>query len=256
MRPSPAPDCPVCGGAGVVGFDVPIGDPRFGTSAPCPAPDCPARMQADRERAARLFEGSGLEGEQAGFRLDDPYYEAERFDRAQDALRRLLRKRALRGREHTYYGLWMEGPNGVGKSGLAAASVTAANDTGIPARFQETKRLLDWLRAGFDAAEDGQNFEARLNALRRVPWLVMDDLGAHNATVWAVDQLADVLNARYVNRAAGLVTIITSNKTLDEIAEEFNSVSEGAGWRIRSRVRGMCYRLPIAGPDGRAPKGE
>lgn len=253
--PRPAvslPECPDCGGTGLVSLDVPLADPRFGKAFPCPNPDCPARKSNEQTRAAHLFRDSGLVGEQAIFRLDDPFYRAARFDRVRRGIDLLLKKRSFGHQGHRFSGLWLEGPVGAGKSGIAAASVTAANARGIAGRFQGVKELLDWLRAGF-GKQDGQDFDARLDALRRVPWLVLDDFGAHNATPWAIAQVEDVLNARYVNRAQGLVTIITSNKPIDDVADELNAVESWAGWRIRSRVRGMCLPLRVKGPDGRAP---
>ena len=53
--------------------------------------------------------------------------------------------------------------------------------------------------------------------------LVLDDLGAHNQTAWAEEQLYRILNGRYNNEAP---TLITANVDIGRIDE-----------RIRSRFR-------------------
>lgn len=252
--------CNVCGGAGVISYDVPLDDARFGKSFPCPNPDCPARQQREALRLLRLFGDSGLSGEQAAFRLTDAFFQSPRFRTALDGVQRLLAKRRVTASEqgcerHTYHGLYLYGPYGVGKSALAAAAVTAFLERSVAAHFEEVKRLLDWLRGGFDAEDAEADFALRLNALRTVPVLVLDDLGAHQATAWAVAQVEDVIDYRYVNRMTGLVTIITSNRSMPEIAEDLAAINEGAGWRILSRMRGMLFPVEIVGPDARvAPR--
>lgn len=251
-----ATDCDVCGGAGVISYDVPPGDPRFGKSFPCPAPNCPARQEREAQRLLRLFESSGLSGEQERFRLTDPFFQAPRFRTALDGVQRLLAKRRVTASEpgherHVYYGLYLYGAYGVGKSALAAAAVTAFLEVGVAAHFEEVKRLLDWLRDGFHTDEAAGDFEQRLQALRTVPVLVLDDLGAHQATAWSIAQIEDVIDYRYVNRASGLVTLITSNRMMQEIAEDLAAINDGAGWRILSRMRGMLFPVEIAGPDAR-----
>lgn len=251
--------CDVCGGAGVISYDVPPDDARFGKSFPCTNPNCLARQQREALRLLRLFGDSGLSGEQAEFRLTDAFFQSPRFHTALDGVQRLLAKRRVTASEqgyerHTYYGLYIYGPYGVGKSALAAAAVTAFLEHNVAAHFEEVKRLLDWLRDGF-GGDDASDFALRLNALRTVPVLVLDDLGAHQATAWAVAQVEDVIDYRYVNRTSGLVTIITSNRTMQEIAEDLAGINEGAGWRILSRMRGMLFPVEIVGPDARvAPR--
>lgn len=256
-RESRVETCATCGDTGLISYDVPIDDPRFGRAFPCPAPGCPVRQAREQQILAQKFKSSGLTGEQAKFRLTDSFFQQSQFATAVGAVERLLSKRKFTASEspdharHAYHGLYLYGPYGVGKSALAAATVTAFLEAGVAAHFEEVKRLLDWLRSGLDSENAADDFDQRLNALRQVPVLVLDDFGAHQTTAWAIAQVEDVVDHRYVNRGNGLVTVVTSNHSMADMAEELADVNEGAGWRIYSRLRGMLFPIEIIGPDAR-----
>lgn len=76
------------------------------------------------------------------------------------------------------------------------------------------------------------------------PLLVLDDLGAEQATDFAMRTLYIILNRRDGDM---LQTIITSNLTLDEVKERL-------GDRIASRIAGMSHVIKIAGKDRRLVK--
>jgi DNA replication protein DnaC len=77
---------------------------------------------------------------------------------------------------------------------------------------------------------------------QRMPYMVLDDLGAEKMTDWSVSSLYVVLSGRY---NANRPTIVTSNLTLAQIAE----------WepRIASRLGGMCV-VQLDGKDKRLAK--
>ena len=87
-------------------------------------------------------------------------------------------------------------------------------------------------------------FEDRFNEIRSVTLLVMDDFGTQNCTAWAQEKLFQILNYRYINH---LATVITSNNLLSDF--------EG---RIRSRLTDpeLVRQVVILAPDYRNPKDE
>lgn len=117
-------------------------------------------------------------------------------------------------------GCLLLGSVGTGKTHLGAAIIAALAAQGrlvnqygqLQARFSVVPELLDALRAtiGHPGADDP------LRPLLDVPLLVLDDLGAEKPSEWVVDRLYVLVNARY---NAELVTVATSNYSLDELAD-------------------------------------
>ena len=135
--------------------------------------------------------------------------------------------------------LVMLGTYGCGKTHLAAAIANSSIDAGAATLMLNVPDLLDWLRFALEIRES--TFETRFEQIRNIPLLVLDDLGAHNATPWAQEKLFQILDYRYVNR---LPTVITSNQDIDEL--------EG---RIRSRLvdPDVVVKVSISAPDYRSP---
>ncbi len=73
--------------------------------------------------------------------------------------------------------------------------------------------LLDYLRSAY-APTSETGLDARMEAIRDVPLLVLDDLGAHHSTPWAQEKLFQIINHRYNNR---LPTVVTSNQRMEEL---------------------------------------
>ena len=79
--------------------------------------------------------------------------------------------------------------------------------------------LLDSLRAAFDPATP-VHFARRFEEVRTAPLLVLDDLGAENASAWAREKLYQLFNYRY---NAELPTVITSSIMPDELDQRLYS---------------------------------
>lgn len=110
--------------------------------------------------------------------------------------------------------LVLAGCNGCGKTHLAAAVANAQRDYGrTDVMLIATPDLLDALRATFNP-QSGNSYDRRFDEIRRVPMLVLDDLGTESATPWAREKLFQLLNYRYI---AQLPTIITTSQELDDI---------------------------------------
>ena len=115
--------------------------------------------------------------------------------------------------------LFLYGPPGLGKTHLACAAMQ-----GRRAMFWEVPEFLAWLRSFYGREQGGDQVEQIVETYKSADFLlVLDDLGAHNQTAWAEEQLYRILNGRYNNEAP---TLITANVDIGRIDE-----------RIRSRFR-------------------
>ena len=105
------------------------------------------------------------------------------------------------------------GSVGGGKTHLAAAIANHWEAMGFPSLFVMVPDLLDHLRAAFNPASP-VSYDRLFEEIRSSNLLVLDDLGAQNATPWAREKLFQLLNYRY---NAELATVITTYIKLEEI---------------------------------------
>ena len=136
--------------------------------------------------------------------------------------------------------LVLHGPNGCGKTHLAAAIAGKALGRGESVFFAVVPDLLDHLRTAFDPESSVPRDEA-FNQIREAYLLVLDDLGAHKTSAWAEEKLYQIVNFRTLSR---LPTVVTTNLRPDEL-ERYHP-------RIHSRVLGGDgARIEIVAPSFR-----
>jgi DNA replication protein DnaC len=100
------------------------------------------------------------------------------------------------------------GSNGAGKTHLAAAIANLRRDLGqSEVMFVVVPDFLDYLRAAFNP-QTPIPYDRRFDEVKKVPLLVLDDLGTESATAWAKEKLFQLLNFRY---SASLPTVITTS---------------------------------------------
>ena len=124
-------------------------------------------------------------------------------------------------------GLFLVGPVGTGKSHLAFAIlrelIRQQQISGMAATVPD---LMDDLRP-----KDDNQGSSRMETLKTIDFLVLDDLGAQRNTAWVTEKLFVIINARYSNM---LPTVITSNTRLEELEKT-------PGWeRIVDRIIEAC----------------
>ena len=136
-------------------------------------------------------------------------------------------------------GFFFVGTPGVGKTFLAVAALRAKIEQGLlNARFINVPLFLDELRSSFKFSDDSVQAEFQF-LCSRASVVVLDDFGKERATDWATERLYVLVESRY---SAMLPTIVTSNRTLDEL----NDLGYGA---TVSRLTEMGPVVKVGGSD-------
>ena len=129
----------------------------------------------------------------------------------------------------------LKGYPGCGKSHLAAAIANEFFErTRKEVMFVVVPDLLDHLRAAF-SPQSTTSLDRRFDEIKRVPLLVLDNLGTESATPWAREKLFQLLNFRY---AALMPTVITT--------VEPDEIDPWLYMRMSDTTR--CKMVPILAP--------
>lgn len=124
------------------------------------------------------------------------------------------------------------GKKGSGKTRLAIGIGNALIERyGEMVKFCTTTKLIEEIKASFN----NKAYTEYLEAVKTVPVLILDDIGTEKLTDWVNETFYSVINDRMLN---GLITIYTSNCTIDELKHDE---------RIKSRIEGTVY--PIQCPE-------
>ena len=138
-------------------------------------------------------------------------------------------------------GLWFEGDTGTGKTTLAMLVSNAALKAGHSVAIYSMPRLLAQIRNTFDADSDSSYAEL-FKQLTAVDLLHLDDVGAEQQTEWVLEQLYSIVNERYED---GRAVMITTNLGIGDLRQQI-------GERTVSRLMEMCGdAVPLYGSDRR-----
>ena len=147
--------------------------------------------------------------------------------------------KTFRGNHHDHpgKGLLLTGKEGTGKTHIAIAIVKEVIEKGYTGLYWNVPDLFLELRRRMNAGETESEADL-FDAARRVDLLVMDDLGAEKTSDYVLDRLYVLINGRYENDCA---TIITTNRSPSELKQQ-------VGARIVSRLGEMCVHVEF--PEG------
>jgi len=223
----------VCGGAGYLREDVPLGHPHFGRITPC---QC-LRTRLEARRLADLRAVSNLDA-LAHYTFDS--FKADLnlpLDQRTSLCRAYEAAQAFAETPHGW--LVLLGGYGCGKTHLAAAIANERIARGQPVLFVVVPDLLDHLRATYGPHSPAR-YDERFEQVRSAPLLILDDLGTQSSTAWAQEKLFQIFNYRYNAR---LPTVTTTNLELEAI-----------DIRIRSRLTDpdLVRICTILSPDFRS----
>jgi DNA replication protein DnaC len=203
------PLCTRCKGAGYLRANVPFGHPNFGKAIAC---ECKEAERKEKRRQ-QLREMSNLDAfRQKTFNTFNTHIPG-----VQEAY-----QAALDFETKPKGWLVLSGPNGCGKTHLAAAIANQALDNGAVVLFEAAPDLLDHLRAAFAPAAT-EVYDQLFSKMREAELLILDDLGAQQSSPWANEKLFQLLNYRY---NLSMATVITGNP----------KGIQGVDERIRSRL--------------------
>lgn len=152
-------------------------------------------------------------------------------------------------------GLWFMGNPGTGKTTLGMLIAKEALARGKTVAVYFTPQLLTRIRVTYQAAEVEDAYAAFFKRLTSVDLLYIDDLGSERQTDWVVEQLYAIVNERYEQNGAMLVTSNAQDeKRVDKAVEGgHKKLVDQVGARTVSRLDEMCGGpIPIFGVDRRA----
>jgi DNA replication protein DnaC len=157
-------------------------------------------------------------------------------------------------------GLWFTGPTGTGKTTLAMLISRTALQASHTVAIYSLPRLLAMLRETF-REDSPYSLSQLVDMLCAVDLLHIDDVGAEQSTPWVLEQLYTVVNTRYEDRRAVILTtnlIGEQRRRPSHVPEDEWDARPDAelraqiGERTVSRLYEMCGDpLPMFGEDRR-----
>lgn len=117
-------------------------------------------------------------------------------------------------------GVYLHGSFGTGKSYLIAALLNELAKKDVSCAIVYVPEFLRLLKSSFDS-----DYEEKYNYIKRVPILLLDDIGAENLTAWARDEIIGTILQYRMDE--NLPTFFTSNLDLKELEEHFSITTSG-----------------------------
>ena len=145
-------------------------------------------------------------------------------------------------------GLYLTGSFGSGKTYLIASLFNEMAKKGVRSVLIYYPEFLSGLKASFNT-----NYGEQLNHIKKIPLLLLDDIGAENCSNWSRDEvLGPILQYRMENH---LPTFFTSNLTMEELEKSLAITSAGVdkvkARRIIERIKQLTTTLELVSENRR-----
>lgn len=261
-----APTCPTCEGLGLIRFDVPTSDERFGKLYPCPEAGCAARAEAAARRADALLTRSGVPGTYRELTFDSWYTIPEQ----QRAGKELAAAAAwvwahklsvsLRGaadlfehpdaaQQKDIYKPWLvfQGDLGLGKTGLAAAATNQLAAAGRQPLFYRLQEMFSEIQSRYGDNETGRNADEIISQIQRAEVLILDECNVpgQRASEDKARLMEEVVRYRHARQ---LPTLLTLNASQTDFEKQW-------GRRTADVVFSSAHWLELTGPRLRRSDG-
>jgi DNA replication protein DnaC len=208
------PHCPICGGFGLVkvNADAKVHDPDFGKLKDCP------------NRRFKYWDVStGISFEEA----KSLNWEGYEQTKAVVEMREIYNAVLERGFGWGYF----YGSPGNGKTIMAKSSVVYASQVlGYKARYTKVSTLINDLRASYSEDAGQKIYFDKLASLRKVKYLVLDEVGRDRQTDFSKQSISDIMDYRYEDAISQkTITIWVSNFKPEDIFEpyQFDRIRDG-----------------------------
>lgn len=145
-------------------------------------------------------------------------------------------------------GVYLNGSFGSGKTYLVACLFNEMAKRGVKSILVYYPEFLVNLKSSFS-----DDFEEKRDCVKRIPLLLLDDIGAENTSSWSRDEvLGPILQYRMENH---LPTFFTSNLTIEELEEALSTTSSGVdkvkARRIIERVKQLTESFDLISKNRR-----
>jgi len=139
-------------------------------------------------------------------------------------------------------GLYLNGSFGSGKSYLIAAMFNELAKKNVKSAVVFWPEFLRDLKASFQS-----DYSEKFEMIKRVPLLLIDDIGAENTTAWSRDEiLCPLLQYRMDEN---LPTFFTSNLTIEDLEHHFSITKDGSeeikARRIIERIKQLTVDMKL-----------
>lgn len=149
--------------------------------------------------------------------------------------------------------LYLNGSFGSGKTFLVCAMLNELAKKGIDIIVVYYPELLRSLKESFSINSIDSDFSSRMDKLKKVSILFIDDIGAEAVTSWSRDEiLGTILQYRM---DASLPTFFTSNLNLEELEQHLSSTKDSIdkvkARRILERIRQLTDPIELISKNRR-----
>lgn len=196
------PDCQICGGFGLIRYDVPPSDSRFGKLLPCP--NLPAESP--------IFEDHGLTNLERTW----TWANVKKRENIGEGIR-ILKQAIQRGHGLVY----LYGGPGLAKTLLLkiACAEWARSGRGI-FHFTPLSVILEDLRTAYDDDEPQRALAEKERKYSRFPLLAIDEVGAQRTTDFSIEKFFKLIDVRHENgteRGENILTLMAGNVSPKDI---------------------------------------
>lgn len=147
-------------------------------------------------------------------------------------------------------GLYLTGPFGVGKTYLLGAIARELAESGYQTTLVHFPTFASDMKQAIGKDQVGE----KLEAVKRTPILMIDDIGADSMSSWIRDDIFGVILQHRMQEQ--LPTFFSSNFSVSELEDHLTVTQRGdseplKAKRIMERIRYLIKEVPVNGPNRR-----